>query len=87
MFPGFLLQADRSETERRVVTADEQMIASVGPSGRWSAARYSVAPMMDWTDTHCRTFHRILTRRALLYTEMVTTGRDHPRPARPAAGA
>ena len=30
--------------------------------------------MMDWTDTHCRTFHRILTRRALLYTEMVTTG-------------
>ncbi len=39
-----------------------------------SAARYSVAPMMDWTDSHCRTFHRILTRRALLYTEMVTTG-------------
>ncbi len=30
--------------------------------------------MMDWTDTHCRTFHRILSRRALLYTEMVTTG-------------
>ncbi len=30
--------------------------------------------MMDWTDTHCRTFHRLLTRRALLYTEMVTTG-------------
>ena len=41
---------------------------------RLAAARYSVAPMMDWTDTHCRTFHRILTRRALLYTEMVTTG-------------
>ncbi|WP_237480484.1 tRNA dihydrouridine(20/20a) synthase DusA [Lichenibacterium dinghuense] len=39
-----------------------------------AAARFSVAPMMDWTDTHCRTFHRILTRRALLYTEMVTTG-------------
>ena len=36
--------------------------------------RFSIAPMMDWTDTHCRTFHRILTRRALLYTEMVTTG-------------
>jgi tRNA-dihydrouridine synthase A len=30
--------------------------------------------MMDWTDTHCRTFHRILSRHALLYTEMVTTG-------------
>ena len=38
------------------------------------AARYSVAPMMDWTDSHCRVFHRILSRRALLYTEMVTTG-------------
>jgi tRNA-dihydrouridine synthase A len=30
--------------------------------------------MMDWTDRHCRAFHRVLTRRALLYTEMVTTG-------------
>ena len=30
--------------------------------------------MMDWTDRHCRAFHRALTRRALLYTEMVTTG-------------
>jgi tRNA-dihydrouridine synthase A len=30
--------------------------------------------MMDWTDRHCRAFHRTLTRRALLYTEMVTTG-------------
>ena len=36
--------------------------------------RFSIAPMMDWTDRHCRMFHRILTRRALLYTEMVTTG-------------
>jgi tRNA-dihydrouridine synthase A len=30
--------------------------------------------MMDWTDRHCRYFHRLLTRRALLYTEMITTG-------------
>jgi tRNA-dihydrouridine synthase A len=37
------------------------------------AHRLSVAPMMDWTDRHCRVFHRGLTRRALLYTEMVTT--------------
>ncbi|WP_269716710.1 tRNA dihydrouridine(20/20a) synthase DusA [Caulobacter sp. NIBR2454] len=36
--------------------------------------RLSVAPMMDWTDRHCRAFHRALTKRALLYTEMVTTG-------------
>ena len=36
--------------------------------------RLSVAPMMDWTDRHCRTFHRVLTQRTRLYTEMVTTG-------------
>lgn len=34
--------------------------------------RLSVAPMMDWTDRHCRAFHRALSSRALLYTEMVT---------------
>ena len=34
--------------------------------------RFSVAPMMEWTDRHCRVFHRHLTRHALLYTEMVT---------------
>ena len=45
--------------------------------------RFSVAPMMEWTDRHCRAFHRQLSSRALLYTEMVTTGaiihgdRDH----------
>jgi len=33
-----------------------------------------VAPMMDWTDRHCRVFHRLTTRRARLYTEMLTTG-------------
>src|ERR1700734_2794718 len=33
---------------------------------------FSVAPMMDWTDRRCRAFHRVLTRRARLYTEMVT---------------
>ncbi|WP_200893344.1 tRNA-dihydrouridine synthase, partial [Pseudomonas oryzihabitans] len=36
--------------------------------------RFSVAPMMDWTDRHCRYFHRLLSQHALLYTEMVTTG-------------
>jgi tRNA-dihydrouridine synthase len=30
--------------------------------------------MMDWTDRHCRYFHRLITRRTRLYTEMVTTG-------------
>ena len=36
--------------------------------------RFCVAPMMEWTDRHCRFFHRLLTRRALIYTGMLTTG-------------
>ena len=36
--------------------------------------RLSVAPMMDWTDRHCRYLHRLLTRHTLLYTEMVNVG-------------
>ena len=53
------------------------------PAPYAGARRFSVAPMMDWTDRHCRAFHRTLTRRALLYTEMVTAqavlrgDRDH----------
>ena len=39
-----------------------------------SSHRVSVAPMLDWSDRHCRYFHRLLTRRAQLFTEMVTTG-------------
>ena len=39
-----------------------------------SPRRLSVAPMMDWTDRHCRLFHRQITRHTWLYTEMVTTG-------------
>lgn len=42
--------------------------------GIFPSHRLSVAPMMDWTDRHCRYFHRLLSRHALLYTEMVTTG-------------
>ena len=38
----------------------------------YKASRLSVAPMMDWTDRHCRTLHRLMSREALLYTEMVT---------------
>jgi len=36
--------------------------------------RFSIAPMLDWTDRHCRYFHRLMSRNTLLYTEMVTTG-------------
>ena len=44
-------------------------------AGRWTMdRRICVAPMMDWTDRHCRYFLRLISRRALLYTEMVTTG-------------
>ncbi|MBV8034637.1 MAG: tRNA dihydrouridine(20/20a) synthase DusA [Pelomonas sp.] len=49
----------------------------------YSPWRLSVAPMMDWTDRHCRYFRRLITRHTLLYTEMVTTGAllhgDQPR--------
>src|SRR5919109_827274 len=45
------------------------MSSSIKPS-----RRFAVAPMMEWTDRHCRFFHRLLTRRALIYTEMLTTG-------------
>lgn len=51
------------------------MIATINhrtPPKTGNANRLSVAPMMDWTDRHCRFFHRQMTRHALLYTEMVT---------------
>jgi tRNA-dihydrouridine synthase A len=41
---------------------------------KYSKRKLSVAPMMDWTDRHCRVFHRKITRHTWLYTEMVTTG-------------
>lgn len=40
----------------------------------YKGRKISVAPMMDWTDKHCRAFHRKITRHTWLYTEMVTTG-------------
>ena len=40
----------------------------------YPAHRFSIAPMLDWTDRHCRYFLRLLSRQTLLYTEMVTTG-------------
>jgi len=51
-----------------------------GKNSRW---RFCIAPMMEWTDRHCRYFHRLLTRHARIYTEMLTTGAvlhgDHAR--------
>ncbi|MFG0410087.1 tRNA dihydrouridine(20/20a) synthase DusA [Pseudomonas sp. FYR_11] len=45
-----------------------------GTLGDTVVRRFSVAPMMDWTDRHCRFFLRLLSKQTLLYTEMVTTG-------------
>jgi tRNA-dihydrouridine synthase A len=45
----------------------------VNGSATETASRFAVAPMMEWTDRHCRFFLRLISRRALLYTEMVTT--------------
>src|SRR3954452_19508146 len=44
---------------------------TVQESSKTASHTVAVAPMMDWTDRHCRYFHRRLTRRAVLYTEMV----------------
>ena len=72
-------RAAPSSVRRRQIVAVAEKVSAVGgeriamnPSPQdW---RLSVAPMMEWTDRHCRYFHRLLTRRARLYTEMVTTG-------------
>ena len=45
-----------------------------GVEVKYGPRTISVAPMMDWTDRHCRLFHRQITRHTWLYTEMVTTG-------------
>jgi tRNA-dihydrouridine synthase A len=50
------------------------MLAEKGKNAKPVDRRFSIAPMMEWTDRHCRFFHRLLTRRALIYTEMLTTG-------------
>jgi tRNA-dihydrouridine synthase A len=54
------------------MTSYEKIVTKVGNSLPFGPHRLSVAPMMDWTDRHCRVFHRHMTRRAMLYTEMVT---------------
>jgi len=51
-----------------------QTLEPLKKSNNGSGWRFCVAPMMDWTDRHCRFFHRLLAPHARLYTEMVTTG-------------
>jgi len=52
---------------------DQTAIENAPASRLAEARRFSIAPMMDWTDRHCRYLHRLLTKRALLFTEMVTS--------------
>ena len=56
----------------RHASSDEKTLKKHGFGRISRSARLSVAPMMDWTDRHCRMFHRLLSRETLLYTEMVT---------------
>jgi tRNA-dihydrouridine synthase A len=58
-------------TRRTVGDTPARLTPAMPAAPDW---KFCVAPMMDWTDTHCRVFHRQLSRRARLYTEMVTTG-------------
>lgn len=76
------LPVDESLTKPRMINdryASATPVRIPSPINR----AFSVAPMLDWTDRHCRHFMRLLTRRSLLYTEMVTVGailrgdRDH----------
>jgi tRNA-dihydrouridine synthase A len=68
------LEAPQRQERRRQVDSFGRSphLPAETPMLRPSDLRFSVAPMMDWTDRHCRVFHRLLSRRARLYTEMVT---------------
>lgn len=61
------MNSPRQHTDAASATPDQT------PAGTLDRT-LTVAPMMDWTDRHCRYFHRLLSPHALLYTEMVTTG-------------
>lgn len=56
----------------RPMNATPAIRPALPPDALRRGRRLCVAPMMDWTDRHCRMFHRQFTRRSLLYTEMVT---------------
>ena len=56
------------------VVMNEQSNNEQAQAGQYPDCRFSIAPMLDWTDRHCRYFHRLLSERTQLYTEMVTTG-------------
>ena len=61
------------ETRVGVTGTGSSLQPAAARTGVGNAFRFSVAPMMDWTDRHCRYFHRLITRNALLYTEMISS--------------
>ena len=69
-----LLYATSAASEPVKCRLPNQYLLRVKDISQLPARRLSVAPMMDWTDRHCRMFHRQITRHTWLYTEMVTTG-------------
>jgi tRNA-dihydrouridine synthase A len=64
---------DNIALEHYVMPGDreKEAVGIMSSSGTYSANRFAVAPMIDWTDLHCRMLHRQFTRHALLYTEMI----------------
>src|SRR5499426_2753220 len=80
--PSHSRQDDRRRTEAHGGSASARLGSRSTPADRAKTAnkmngldrQFCIAPMMEWTDRHCRFFHRLLTRRALIYTEMITTG-------------
>ena len=69
---GWSLVREKGRAVQPAPTPGPPLPLVPAPSTAFPAHRLSVAPMMDWTDRHCRLFHRQMTRRAMLYTEMVT---------------
>ena len=61
------------ESQAEVTGTGRRLQPAAAAAGVGNAFRFSVAPMMDWTDRHCRYFHRLITRNALLYTEMISS--------------
>ena len=69
-----MLPMARRNAVREAGKAPSKTLRNQEQNTKFNPWRFSVAPMMDWTDRHCRVFHRLLSRHARLYTEMVTTG-------------
>ena len=70
----FTASGGASVSAGKMRAPESKPCVNVKNKAKLPARRLSVAPMMDWTDRHCRMFHRQITRHTWLYTEMVTTG-------------